>query len=111
MSEPVRVAIDFASPAAYLAVEPTRALESRLGRAFEWLPFSVPPLPKPKPASPDEDRGTRHARIRAEYLARDLRRYAESRGLELGDLHREPDVSAACLGVLWLRRPRWRVST
>jgi 2-hydroxychromene-2-carboxylate isomerase len=46
----------------------------------------------------------RHRRIRAEYLARDLRRYAESRGLELGDVYREPDTEAASLGLLWLRR-------
>ncbi|MFI5315683.1 MAG: DsbA family protein [Myxococcota bacterium] len=104
MSEPIRVAIDFASPAAYLALEPTRALESRLGRPFDWLPFGVPPLSAPKPSSAHDDRGARHRRIRAEYLARDLRRYAESRGLELGDLYREPDTTQASLGLLWLHR-------
>jgi 2-hydroxychromene-2-carboxylate isomerase len=104
MSEPIRVVIDFASPAAYLAVEPIRALEARLGHAFEWLPFTVTPLKRPTPARPDDDRGTRHTRIRAEYLARDLHRYAKSRGLELGDLYRERDGSSAALGLLWLRR-------
>ena len=100
----VRVAIDFASPAAYLAIEPTRALESRLGRSFEWLPTSVPPLQKHDPATPGDERGARHRRIRAEYVASDLRRYAEARGIELGDVHRAPDTATAAFGLLWLRR-------
>lgn len=104
MSEPIRVAIDFQHPLAYLAIAPTRALESRLGRPFDWLPYDAVPLPRPGPAASGEDRGARHRRIRAEYLAADVRRYAASRGLELGDPHREVDTSAASLGLLWLRR-------
>lgn len=103
MSEPIRVAIDFKSPTSYLAIAPSRALETRLGLAFDWLPVSVPALARPKPAA-SEDRGARHRRIRAAYVANDLRRYAAARGLELGDVHREPDTTAASLGLLWLRR-------
>jgi 2-hydroxychromene-2-carboxylate isomerase len=104
VSETIRVAIDFNHPAAYLAIEPTRALETRLGQTFDWLPYRVPPLPQPKPASPDDDRGARHSRIRSEYLARDLRRYAGARGIDLGNLYREADIQAASLGLLWIRR-------
>jgi 2-hydroxychromene-2-carboxylate isomerase len=104
MSEPIRVAIDFKSPAAYLAIASTRALEARLGRAFDWLPVSVPPLNRPKPPAAGEDRGARHRRIRAEYRANDLRRYAAARGLDLGDIYRETDTTAASLGLLWLCR-------
>jgi len=104
MSEPIRVAIDFKSPTSYLAIAPSRALETRLGRTFDWLPVSVPALARPKPAAASEDRGARHRRIRAAYVANDLRRYAAARGLELGDVHREPDTTAASLGLLWLRR-------
>ena len=103
MSEPVRVAIDFKHPAAYLAVAPARALEARLGRPFEWLPLDVPALIE-HPKSANEDRGARHRRIRNEYLVNDLRRYAESRGLSLGDPYRRIDTTAASLGLLWLRR-------
>jgi 2-hydroxychromene-2-carboxylate isomerase len=103
MSEPVTVVVDFKSPAACLAVAPTRALESRLGQQFTWLPFTAPGIGRPKPAAPDEDRGARHRRVRTEYLASDLRRYAESRGLDLGDVYRERDVTLASLGLLWLR--------
>src|SRR5262249_11820850 len=92
------------SPASYLAFEPTRALERRLGSDFDWRPLVLPPLPRPKPAQPDDERGARHRRMRAEYLARDLARYAEARGLELGDVHRNPDTTLAAQGLLFLRR-------
>ena len=101
MTEEVRVAIDFKSPASYLAIAPARALESRLGRPFVWLPLDVPGLAF-HPVAENEDRGARHRRIRAEYLANDMRRYAASRGLELGDPYRKPDTLPASLGLLWL---------
>ena len=104
MSEPVRSSSTSRARPRTSRSQPTRALESRLGRAFTWLPFAAPGIGRPKPASPDEDRGARHRRVRTEYLAHDLRRYAESRGLDLGDLYREPDTTAAALGLLWLRR-------
>ena len=65
MHDPVRVAIDFKNPAAYLAIAPTRALEARLGLGFDWLPVSVAALIRPDPAAANEDRGARHRRIRA----------------------------------------------
>jgi 2-hydroxychromene-2-carboxylate isomerase len=104
MTRPVRVAIDFSCPASYLAVAPTRALESRLGVEFEWLPFPAVARTRPNVVVSDDDRGARHLRVRAEYLANDLRRYAASRGLDLGDVHRSTDATAASLGLLWLHR-------
>jgi 2-hydroxychromene-2-carboxylate isomerase len=104
MSESIRVAVDFKSPEAYLAVAPTRALEERLGLTFDWVAVSVAALTPPKPAAANEDRGTRHRRMRAEYRANDLRRYAAARGLDLGDVYRQPDTTTASLGLLWLRR-------
>jgi 2-hydroxychromene-2-carboxylate isomerase len=104
MSEAIGIAIDFKSAAAYLAIEATRALERRLGLAFDWLPIELPGPVRPAPAAPGDDRGTRHRRIREEYLANDLRRYAAARGLDLGDVSREPDTTNASLGLLWLRR-------
>ena len=95
MSRAIAVCIDFKSPQAYLALAPTRALEARLGIAFDWRPFLVPPLSPPRAARADDDRGARHRRMRAEYLARDLARTAAARGLALGDLYRAPDTTAA----------------
>ena len=102
-TSPVRVCIDFKSPQAFLALEPTRALETRLGVAFDWLPLLVPALSPPAPVRADDDRGTRHRRVRAAYFERDLARYAHARGLELGDVHRSPDTALASLGLLWMR--------
>jgi 2-hydroxychromene-2-carboxylate isomerase len=100
VTEPILVAIDFKSPAAYLAVEPIRALESRLRQVFDCYRLRSRRWRGPKPAAPEDDRGIRHARIRAEYLANDLRRYAASRGLDLGDLYREPDTDRAARPAL-----------
>ena len=36
---PAIVYLDFKSPYAYLAIEPTRALERKLGVQFDWRPF------------------------------------------------------------------------
>ena len=100
------VCIDFKSPKAYLALRPTFALEDELGLPFDWLPLSVSPLSRPHIARTDEDRGTRHRRMRAEYNERDLRRYASAYGLELADLYRNPDVSAAGIGLLLTKQRR-----
>lgn len=99
----VTVCVDFLSPHAFLAVAPTRALEATLGREFDWLPFSAPPLFRPAPVGPDDDRGTRHRRIRAHYFERDLARYAAARGIALGNLHRNVDASLAESALLWRR--------
>jgi 2-hydroxychromene-2-carboxylate isomerase len=99
----IAVCVDWKSPYAWLALEPTRALEARLGARFDWRPFVIPPLTRPAQARSDEDRGARHRRVRAEYLARDLERYAAARGLALGDPYRDVDTTLAALGLLWLR--------
>ncbi len=98
------VGVDFKNPKAYLALRPTFALEDELGIAFDWLPLIVSPISRPHVERPDEDRGTRHRRMRAEYNERDLRRYGQVYGLELGDLYRNPDVSVASIALLWTRQ-------
>ncbi len=108
LSDAPAVYIDFKNPKAYLALPPTFALEDELGIAFDWCPVPVSAMSRPQPERPDEDRGTRHRRIRAHYYERDLRRYASVYGIELGDLYRNPDVAAASIGLLWVkeRAPR-----
>ena len=103
--DPARPAllVDFKSPYAWLALEPSRALEARLGIAFDWLPLAAPPLQRPTPERDGDDRGTRHRRIRTRYWEADLRRYAESRGLDLGDVYRTPDTARASLALLFVR--------
>ena len=98
------VCIDFKNPKAYLALRPTYALEDELGIAFDWWPALVSPMSRPSEEQPREDRGTRHRRIRAQYYERDIRRYASVYGLQLGDLHRNPDATVASIGLLWVKQ-------
>ena len=58
----------------------------------------------PGPANTGNDRGSRHRRIRAEYIDRDVLRYGADRGLELRGLHRETDSTVAAVGLLWAKR-------
>jgi 2-hydroxychromene-2-carboxylate isomerase len=101
---PLCVAIDFKSPQAYLAIAPTCALADEIGIDIDWRPFVVPSAKKPRPPSAHDDRGARHRRMRAEYVERDLRRYAEPRGLELGDLARSTDSTLPAIGLLWAKQ-------
>jgi 2-hydroxychromene-2-carboxylate isomerase len=101
--DPLTVCIDFKNPKCYLALQPTYALEAELGVEFDWLPLLVSPLSRPRESQSDEDRGTRHRRIRAQYYEHDIRRYARSYGLELADLYRAPDASIASIGLLWVK--------
>ncbi|HTK97286.1 MAG TPA: DsbA family protein [Pseudomonadales bacterium] len=97
------VYIDFKNPKAYLALRPTFALEDELDIAFDWWPVPVSAMSRPQPEQPNEDRGTRHRRIRAGYYERDLHRYASVYGIELADLYRNPDVAVASIGMLWVK--------
>ena len=102
----VIVCVDFKQPRAYLAHRATRALEAELRTEFDWQPFIVPALKPPPDARADEDRGTMHRRLRAQYNERDLVRYARRLGLPLHDLYRDVDSTAAALGLLWCRQQR-----
>jgi 2-hydroxychromene-2-carboxylate isomerase len=97
-------AIDFKNPHAYLATAPTCALADEIGIAIDWLPLALSQGNPPGPANTGNDRGSRHRRIRAEYIDRDVLRYAADRGIELRGLHRETDSTVAAIGLLWAKR-------
>ena len=101
------VVIDFKNPHSYLAIAPTCALADELGITIDWQPLIMAPSKTPAGLSAplsDKDRGARHRRIRADYLERDLVRYAADRGLALGALHRRSDSTLAAIGLLWAQR-------
>src|SRR5260370_22019212 len=98
------VAIDFKSPQAYLAIGPTCALADELGITIDWRPLVVMPSKITAAPHSEDDRGARHRRFRADYLERDIGRYAADRGLALGALHRRIDSTLAAIGLLWAAR-------
>jgi 2-hydroxychromene-2-carboxylate isomerase len=101
------VTIDFKSPQAYLAIAPTCATADELGIEVDWLPMVTSQAPAP-PAG--NDRGARHRRIRAEYLDRDVARYAAARGLEIRGFDRHRDSSLAAIGLLWAKRQDTKIA-
>lgn len=98
------VVIDFKSPQAYLAFAPTCALADELGITIDWQPLVVTPSKIASAHYSEDDRGARHRRFRADYLERDISRYAADRGLALGDLHWRNDSTLAAIGLLWAKR-------
>jgi len=98
------VVIDFKSPHAYLAIGPTCALAQELGITIDWQPLVVTPSKTPAAPPSGDDRGARHRRFRADYLERDIARYAADRGLAIGGLHRRKDSTLAAIGLLWAER-------
>ena len=78
------VYIDYKSPAAFLAKEPTYALENEFGLEIDWKPLTQDRSGRRErtPVS-EETKGERHARVRAEYVRMDQQRYAQAQGLTL----------------------------
>jgi 2-hydroxychromene-2-carboxylate isomerase len=95
------VTIDFKSPQAYLAVAPTSAMADELGISVDWLPLVLSPGAIPPTGN---DRASRHRRIRADYLDRDVARYADARGREIRGFQRHSDSTLAAMGLLWAKR-------
>jgi 2-hydroxychromene-2-carboxylate isomerase len=100
------VVIDFRSPQAYLAVAPTCALADELGIAIDWRPLAAAPSKASAAPTSGDDRGARHRRYRADYLERDVARYAADRGLAIGRLDRRKDSTLVSVGLLWAERQR-----
>jgi 2-hydroxychromene-2-carboxylate isomerase len=98
------VAIDFKSPQAYLAIGPTCALADELGIDIDWQPLVTTLSKTSASVSSADDRSARHRRFRADYLERDIVRYAADRGLALATLNRSTDSTLAAIGLLWAKR-------
>ena len=76
------VYIDFKSPAAYLAMTPTRALAERHGMTIDWRPFRTVERDIPK-LGQEETVGESHRRVRAEALRQQAVKYASYQGINL----------------------------
>jgi 2-hydroxychromene-2-carboxylate isomerase len=98
------VVVDLLDPHCYLALTGTRTLAEEAaaaGACVRWRPLRGRPLRAPWPEAPDEDRGARHRRLRAQYLADDLARYAPH---PLRDPHAAVDGTLAAMALLWVQQ-------
>lgn len=99
----IEVAFDFSSVASLLAFKPTQALAEELGAEVAWRPFPMPDRPAPR-RNEAESVGERHARVRAEYVARDAARYARAQGVALARDAAGANAAVASAGCLWANR-------
>ena len=100
---PLSVLLDVRHPLSYLALPSTLELARELAIDVNWLPIVTPPLKAPSTPAPDDDRGIRHRRARAQAIGREIATYAEVRGLVLHEYYRDPDPQAFVLAWLWMR--------
>ena len=91
---------DFNSLHSYLALDSILSLKAE-GISINWRPVSTMSLKEPQEETKDEDRSTKHRRLRAEYQVNDIHRYAPH---DLTEIHRKTDCQIANLGFLWLQQ-------
>lgn len=78
----ILLALDFTSASSYLALNPAVAIAEEIGVELQLQPFRVPQSLPPAKVRNESD-AERHQRIRAEYRAVDVQRYAETQGIRL----------------------------
>jgi 2-hydroxychromene-2-carboxylate isomerase len=97
------VVLDVRQPLAYLALRPAIGFARELAIDVDWLPFAGEPLRAPSVPGPDDDRGIRHRRHRAQMIAREIAVYGQAQGLTLREPYRRGASRAAQLAWLWVR--------
>lgn len=105
------VYIDLKSPYAYLAIDPTKALASRLGVAIDWRPFTLD-IPsylgsaKLEKGGKKVDKSERSPQqwMGVKYAYMDARRYANLTGKTVRGTIKIWDSSQAGIAMLWARR-------
>ena len=110
MPPPLTVYIDFKSPYAYIAKDPTYALEGTFGIEIDWQPLTLNIGSYLGTARKDDsgkvvesDRSPRQW-LAVKYAYRDARRYATLRGLTLKGTQKIWDSSLAAIGLLWAKQ-------
>lgn len=110
MNQTLTIYIDFKSPYAYLAIDPTRRLAKELGVTLNWLPF-VLDIPSYLGAAKLGSSGEVVEQSRSEeqwsgvkYAYSDCRRYANLRNLTIRGTVKIWDTHLAAIGMLWAKR-------
>lgn len=109
MHSPLTVYIDFKSPYAYLAIEPTRQLGRELGISIDWRPF-VLDIPSYLGSARLNKSGEVAEASRSEeqwsgvkYAYYDCRRYANLCGMTIRGTVKIWDTNLAATGMLWAK--------
>jgi 2-hydroxychromene-2-carboxylate isomerase len=104
---PLIVYVDIKSPYAFVAIQPTLALEAELGTPFDWRPLTLD-IPsylgsarKSKGKVVESNRSSAAWRA-VKYAYMDARRYAERQGYQLRGTEKIWDSSIANIGILWV---------
>src|SRR5258708_694165 len=108
-SAPLIVYIDYKSPYAYLAMDPTYAIEDELGIEVDWRPFTldIPSYLGSARLSHDgkvvENERTPGQWTKVKYAYHDVRRYGSLRGLIIRGATKMWDSSLVGIGMLWAK--------
>ena len=104
---PLIVYVDVKSPYAFVAIEPTLALERELSMQFDWRPLTLD-IPsylgsakKSQGKVVENNRSPRQWQA-VKYAYRDARRYAQRQGHVLKGTEKIWDSSLANIGILWV---------
>ena len=108
-SAPLIVYIDYKSPYAYLATDPTYAIADELGIEVDWRPFTldIPSYLGSARLSNEgkvvENERTPGQWTKVKYAYRDVRRYGSLRGIVVRGATKMWDSSLAGIGMLWAK--------
>ena len=110
MHDQLTAYIDFKSPYAYLAIEPTRLLAKELNLKINWLPF-VLDIPSYLGSAKLDASGVVAEQSRSadqwskvKYAYYDCRRYATLRGMTIRGTVKIWDTHLAATGMLWAKQ-------
>jgi len=105
----LEVYIDFKSPYAFIAKDPTYQLEQEFGIEIDWYPLTLNigsylgTAKKDDSGAVVESNRSPKQWLAVKYAYKDARRYAELRGLTLKGTQKIWDSSLAAIGLLWAK--------
>lgn len=106
----LEVYIDYKSPYAFIAKDPTYALEDEFGMEIDWYPLTLNIASYLGSAKKDdsgkvtENKRSPRQWAAVKYAYMDARRYANLRGLTLKGTQKIWDSSLAAIGLLWAKQ-------
>ncbi|MFT7222158.1 MAG: 2-hydroxychromene-2-carboxylate isomerase [Candidatus Azotimanducaceae bacterium] len=106
----LKVYIDYKSPYAFIAKDPTYQLETQFGIEIDWYPLTLNigsylgTAKKDNSGKVVENNRSPKQWLAVKYAYKDARRYAELRGLTLKGTQKIWDSSLAAIGMLWAKQ-------